>query len=108
MTARTGGQLVASGMRSTPADKDVGGALNSFMAMFRVIPIRDSRLVDLVVKNLDPEKAAELANLWARIYINQNLEEKLSASSQAVDWLTEKVEEMHEKVKVSEFALQKY
>ncbi|MDH3975289.1 MAG: polysaccharide biosynthesis tyrosine autokinase [Deltaproteobacteria bacterium] len=76
--------------------------------MLTVNPERGSRFVHLSIKGPDPEEAADLANLWADTYVEQNLTEKINASSQATIWLSEQVKELQEKVTSSEFALQEY
>ncbi len=80
----------------------------SLLGRMNVQPVSKSQLINLNMYGTLPEETAELANAWAQAYIDQNLEERFSNSSQAVGWLSKKVEELQEKVKNSEFDLQNY
>lgn len=50
-------------------------------------PVKDSRVVMLKSTSNDPEIAALLANTWAQVYIEKNLEHRLSQSEGASEWL---------------------
>jgi succinoglycan biosynthesis transport protein ExoP len=71
-------------------------------------PIRGSRLVDVSADSTDPDLATRLANTLVDVYIEQNLEAKLSASKDAVNWLAKQLEASQQKVAESEAALQRY
>lgn len=49
--------------------------------------VKDSRVVTLQATSNDPEMAALLANTWARVYIERNLERRLTQSEGASEWL---------------------
>jgi len=98
----------AAGIGNRPEYKGQKDPLSSFLGTLEVTPVRKSRLVRLTASAFDPETATRISNLWADIYIKQNLTDRLSTSSDAAGWLSEKVDELQEKVQQSEFALQKY
>lgn len=82
--------------------------VNAFIERVSVEPIRNSRLVDVSVEAMDPALASRMANALVRTYINQNLETKLRAAKDAVQWLAERVDEEREKVEAAENALLAY
>jgi succinoglycan biosynthesis transport protein ExoP len=87
-----------------PFAKYAGVVLSSLS----VLPVRNSRLVDISMTSTDPQFAAQLANAHARTYIEQNLEYRFSASKEASAWLESQLAEQRKKVEESEAALQRY
>jgi len=73
-----------------------------------VVPVRNSRLVDISMTSTNPQLASDLANAHARAYIEQNLEFRFSASKDATDWLGAQLAEQRKKVEASESELQRY
>ena len=73
-----------------------------------VTPIMNSRLVDLEYTGYDPQRITEIVNAIARVYIEQNLENRLYASEDAAVWLDERLTSMQGRVENSERALQIY
>jgi polysaccharide biosynthesis transport protein len=73
-----------------------------------VEPVRGTSLLDVHVDFPDPQVAAALANGMAQQFIKQNLDRKMSASTEAVSWLREQVDEYRLKVEKSEEALAQY
>jgi capsular polysaccharide biosynthesis protein len=60
--------------------------------------VEKSRMINIVVEHSDPQLAANLANALAQSYIQQDLDNRMGASMQAVDWLRERSEEYREKL----------
>ena len=56
-------------------------------SMVRVEPVKDSRVVNMVVASTNPEFAAILSNTLAQVYVDRNLERRLSHSEGAATWL---------------------
>jgi polysaccharide biosynthesis transport protein len=73
-----------------------------------VAPIRLSRLVDVKVEHPNPETAAKIANTLAKNFIEQNLDQKVNSSFQAMTWLMTQVADAKNKVEKSEADLQTY
>ncbi|HKL21168.1 MAG TPA: polysaccharide biosynthesis tyrosine autokinase [Tichowtungia sp.] len=71
-------------------------------------PVEKSRLIHVTVEHPDPQIASDLANAVARAYIQQQLENRMSASLEAIDWLQDKSEEYRNKLDEGLLALQKY
>jgi len=82
--------------------------VTDFMERVDVSPIRNSRLVDIGVEAKDPVMAAKMANELVKTYIDQNLETKLRAAKDAVQWLSDRISEEREKVEAAENALLRY
>ncbi|MCX5853873.1 MAG: polysaccharide biosynthesis tyrosine autokinase [Deltaproteobacteria bacterium] len=82
--------------------------VDPFIKQVKVSPIRNSRLVDLSFEAKDPVLAAKIANTVARAYIHLSLQTKLKATSDAVNWLNQQVEQEKKKVEQAEQALLKY
>jgi succinoglycan biosynthesis transport protein ExoP len=82
--------------------------INLYRSRLRIDPIPESRLVNISFEGHDPVLIAQVANVHAQAYIDKNLEMKLSASEDAVDWLSGRLDELKLKLKESEEALQKF
>jgi len=67
-----------------------------------------TRLIHISVEYTDPVIASELANAMANAYIRQELENRMTASMQAVEWLKLRSVEYREKLEQGMQALQEY
>jgi capsular exopolysaccharide synthesis family protein len=92
--------MAESAALSAKADRVQGGLI--------VVPIRNSRLVDLKFQSPDPEFAATAVNTLAEQYIAQSLEFRVAATSQTNAWLNTQLEEQRGLVEDSERRLQEY
>ncbi|MFO0725573.1 MAG: polysaccharide biosynthesis tyrosine autokinase [Myxococcota bacterium] len=86
-------------------DKEILKFLNDHVS---VSPELQSRLVDLVVEDRDPDRAARIANAVADAYIAYSLERRLTTSRNASKWLDERVEEFEHKLEEAEKRLFKF
>src|SRR4029078_6780315 len=73
-----------------------------------VVPIRMSRLVDVRVEHPDKGVATRIANTLANTFIEQNLEQKVNSSFQALTWLQQQVKDARDRVEESEKQLLNY
>ncbi len=69
----------------TPIPEDA--AIDALRGRVIVDPVKNSRLVLLHVDDTDPERAARLADAVANTFIQQNLDNAVAATSDAVVWL---------------------
>jgi capsular exopolysaccharide synthesis family protein len=83
-------------------------AIDSVLANLVVAPVRNSRIVDVRFRSVDPEIAARLVNTHLRGYIEQNTELKFLSSKEATNWLGERLGEQAKQLQASEAALQQY
>ncbi len=70
-----------------------------------VEPVKNSRLVNVKVDDVDPKRAKRLADAVANAYIDQNLEKALSATGDSVTWLGGQVDHVKRDLETSEDAL---
>jgi len=87
-----------------PTSPLVGKLLNAV----KVTPIRNSRLVDVSFESPDPVLAARGANTLAKAYIDLNLQTKLKATQDAVNWLNQQIDQEKKKVDTADQALLRY
>jgi len=83
-------------------------AIDAFLSHLTVVPIRNSRLVDVKYELPDPALAAQIVNTLAKSYIEQSLEYKFVASKEASDWLGQRLAEQRKQVEEAEAKLQRY
>ncbi|HXT41716.1 MAG TPA: polysaccharide biosynthesis tyrosine autokinase [Candidatus Angelobacter sp.] len=73
-----------------------------------IAPIRLSRLVDVKVEHPDPKQAAAIANTLVETFIQQNLDQKMSKSLDALRWLKVEADTLERDVEQKDLALQTY
>lgn len=84
-------------------------AIDNFLNnIITIEPIKGSRLVDIGAYSTNPDLTAGIANTLVEVYIEQNLEAKLSASKDAGGWLAKQLNVSQKKIAESEADLQKY
>ena len=91
----------ADGMPLSPAAAAVRSRVS-------VEPLPGGRLVNLRFRAYDPGIAANAANALAELYIEQRRELRLETSTEANDWLADRVREQRKKLEDSERALLTY
>jgi capsular exopolysaccharide synthesis family protein len=73
-----------------------------------IAPIRLSRLVDVKVQHPNPTQAAAIANALVETFIQQNLDQKMNKSIEALRWLQTEANTLQRDVEEKDLALQKY
>jgi capsular exopolysaccharide synthesis family protein len=73
-----------------------------------VSPVKDSRLMNISVQDLDPQRAALLANEVADAYMSENLALKLRMTDTATQWLEERRLELEKTSNASELAVHSF
>ncbi|HYG07632.1 MAG TPA: GumC family protein [Stenotrophomonas sp.] len=71
-------------------------------------PIRNSRLVRINFDSPDPRVAAKVANAYARVFIVSNQQRRLQASAFATKYLSERLQQLRDRVEDSERKLVAY
>lgn len=71
-------------------------------------PVEKSRLINVTAEYPDPQVASDLANAMAQAYIQQDLDNRMNTSLEAVEWLRAKSVEYREKLEKGLLELQKY
>src|SRR5207253_3266621 len=80
-------------------------AVGLLQSRISVAPVRDSRVVNVGVEDLDPERAALLANEVAQAYMAENLALRLRVTESASRWLEDRLVDLEQKTKTSELAV---
>jgi capsular exopolysaccharide synthesis family protein len=93
-----------------PADETTAQSeqIDQFLEGLSVVPVRNTRLVDVQYRSEDPLLAARSANAVAEQYRLQGLKSRFLSSKETADWLGHELEEQKKRVDQSERALQAY
>ena len=103
--------LARSGLAQSPKffpGKTPEEKIEAAQAAVAITPVEKSRMINIVVEHPDPQVACDLANALAQSYIQQDLDNRMGASMQAVDWLRERSEEYRGKLEKGLLQLQEY
>lgn len=94
-------------LRGGSCDKptDLGRAAERIQSVVIIAPVKDSRVVNVSVKLDDAELAALVANTMAHVYIERNLERRLSQSEGAASWLGDEYGDLMAQLNEAERAL---
>jgi capsular exopolysaccharide synthesis family protein len=80
--------------------------ISRFLNKLKIEPIRNSRLVKVHFDSIDPQLSAHVPNVLAQNYIQQNLENRFTATQQAKEWLTGQLNDLKAKVERADEALE--
>lgn len=80
-------------------------AVGVLQVRIRVVPEKDSRVMNIAVDDVDPQRAALLANEVASAYMAENLALKLRMTEDARSWLEGRLSELETQSKTSEMAV---
>jgi capsular exopolysaccharide synthesis family protein len=80
-------------------------AAQMLQGIVHVDPLKDSRIVTMSVDFTDPKLAALLVNTIAQVYVERNLERRLSQSGGAATWLGQQYGDLNQQVNDAERAL---
>lgn len=83
-------------------------ALVRFSRQLRVRPVPNTSIVQITYTSTRPQLAANIANAVAEAYIEQDLEQRISATQQASRWLSERAAALNEDLQESEARLQAF
>jgi capsular exopolysaccharide synthesis family protein len=73
-----------------------------------VVPVKDTRIVNVRVEDADSKRAALLANEVADAYIGENLALRLRTSESANRWLEDRLAELEQRTKQSDIAVYEF
>jgi succinoglycan biosynthesis transport protein ExoP len=103
--------LSSSNADASDVDKEVISAqstLDNLNRHLRVFNDGRSYTLHVQVDSRSPETASNIANAIAKIYIEQQLETKWSATRKATAWLNQRLAELREQVRVADTKIQNY
>ena len=81
------------------------GAAMMLLSLMTPELVPGTKLIRIGVQHEKPHLAQELANTMARVYIRQNLDYKVSATTRAVKWLADQLDGLKTELNDSEHAL---
>ena len=87
---------------------DESAHIGAFLGGLEIVPVKSTRLVEIVYSSPDPEYSALAANTVAREYVQQNLDSKLLNTNNTLDWLKSELEKQRTKVEAAERAMANY
>ncbi|MBT0079267.1 GumC family protein [Vibrio alginolyticus] len=83
-------------------------ALQAFRSKLDIEPVRNTQLVRIRFRSIDPKLATTIANAVGQAYIDANFEAKLAVTQNAATWLTNNSQKLEERLRNSEQALQEF
>lgn len=78
------------------------GLIEMVKGKIEVEQVRDTRLLNLTVKDKDPELAANMVNMLAKKYMEFNLGNKMESSKQTLEWLNNELYDLRKKLEDDE------
>ncbi|MEM9074677.1 MAG: polysaccharide biosynthesis tyrosine autokinase [Myxococcota bacterium] len=69
---------------------------------------KNTRIVEIRVRDPDPERASILANEIATVYMEKTLEDRLGSTVSALDWLRSQLDDLQHQLEASELALHSF
>ncbi|MCA1560696.1 MAG: polysaccharide biosynthesis tyrosine autokinase, partial [Acidobacteria bacterium] len=84
------------------------GLISAFLSGVQIVPLRDTRLVDIVYRHTNPDFAALAANMIADEYTAQNLDLRLQNTDKMLKEVTDQLQKSEAALIESEDALTRY
>ncbi len=97
-----------AGRTTAARDSRLRRAVDILLRNVSIRPTRLSRLVDVSFTSPDPGFSAQVANAWARAFIDSNLERRFEATSYARNFLEQRLETVRQRLEESERRLVGY
>ncbi|MFQ6082948.1 MAG: GumC family protein [Candidatus Aminicenantia bacterium] len=94
--------------RKINGSKNYTGLITSFLSRLEVLPVRQTRMVEVKYKSANPQLAADILNTFADEFTNFHLEKKYEATKQASDFLAQQIANLRNDLAEKERELQKY
>ena len=82
--------------------------IDLYLDLLEIEPVKNSRLVKIRFSTHEPVLSAQIANAHASAYINEGMQNRYHATSEAQQFLESKLGELKQKVESTEAALNKY
>jgi uncharacterized protein involved in exopolysaccharide biosynthesis len=104
-------ERVLTTLKLADPEKDPAGyeaALAEYRKKVVISQVPGTLMVKILARDSNPDQAEKLANTLADVYIDHNLQTKLTAARRAVSWLSEQIVDLKAKVKEAQEALQKF
>ncbi len=99
---------VPAARRASFRSVSVSTAAMALIGRLRVEPVKESRLMNIVVEDHSPRRAQLLANTLVDVYVQRNLDHRLGSTRDAVRWLSNQLDELRENLSRAEDRLQTF
>jgi len=86
----------------------IARAAGMLRAAIRVVPVKDSRIVSIGIRDKDPVFAAQLANQLSEVYTEQNVRDRVDVTQGATRWVAEQLDSARKALRDTETALYKF
>jgi polysaccharide biosynthesis transport protein len=84
------------------------GQIARFQAALHVVPVPETRLVEIRYSSPDPQMATTVVNTLVRTFIEENIKAKFDSTMQASDWLSKQLGDLQLKVETSQEKILRY
>lgn len=103
-------QTLPGGAKAKPLKETVSVAAAAEIVRSRlgVVPIKDSRLVELSFEDADAGRAQRILATLAETYIQQNLDSSITNIGSAAEWLNDQLSKLKSELETNELALHEY
>ncbi|MGH8470688.1 MAG: GumC family protein [Gammaproteobacteria bacterium] len=88
--------------------RERAAVIDTFLKQLSVAPKGRSRVITVAFASSGAEKASNIVNTVADLYIGARIENKLGAARQTTEWLDERIAAVRKQVEGSEKAVEKY
>jgi succinoglycan biosynthesis transport protein ExoP len=102
----TGGMPVSVSNAQTLEREDQ--LIDAFHSSLSILPVPNTSIIEIKYSSPDPRLAADVANVVATTYIEQNTKAKFDSTMQAADWLSKQLADLQIKVETSQAKLIEY
>ena len=100
--------LDADSLLVDPATEKLNKLTQELQKKIDIEEVRNTRLLNISVKDKDPALAAEIANTLAKEYIKFNLSNRVESSKENLDWLNNELYSLKKKLEDDERAFFEY
>jgi succinoglycan biosynthesis transport protein ExoP len=90
------------------AEQERAEVVDNFLDNLSVELMTKSRVIGITFTSENPERAAQVVNKIAELYIIEELDAKYEATRRATQWLTDKIADLRRSVASSEQAVEKF
>ncbi len=94
--------------RSVDMNETESRTLDSVLDQLAVQPLGQSSVVRLSMKSADPQKAADIANAVAEIYIEGQIQRDTQESQKMAAWMDERLDELRAELAAAEAKIEQY
>jgi polysaccharide biosynthesis transport protein len=90
----------------TEVDSDVAASV--LLSRMSIEPVKNTRLVEVVIEDADPERARRILSTHIDTYIQKNVDDAVTDTGNAADWMRDQLEKLRAELDKNEFALHEY